>query len=216
MFNSTTNSSSILDNTNFADKNNDDSIVMNNIGDLWNDNHTTITVADAAATATMSIATTAPAWMIDFVKFRKRLFLQTVEPIIVQLLGPPEEQARHQYSQQLVSSSILHQYDRYRSDYSHLIDIDNEFNLSSFHDNTTAQTTNLNNISTSSSSSSSSSLLIHDHIHQHRKLGFLPGYVENAASFHETSMTFATLITLFVTMATILLIFLSCFYHNQK
>jgi hypothetical protein len=30
----------------------------------------------------------APAWMVEFVNFRKRLFMQTVEPIIVALLGP--------------------------------------------------------------------------------------------------------------------------------
>jgi hypothetical protein len=36
----------------------------------------------------------APAWMVEFVEFRQRLFLQTVEPIIVGLLGPalPESQ----------------------------------------------------------------------------------------------------------------------------
>lgn len=50
----------------------------------------------------------------------------------------------------------------------------------------------------------------------HRRLGFLPDYVENASSVRETSMSFSTLITLFVTMSCILLIFLSCFYHNQK
>jgi len=50
----------------------------------------------------------------------------------------------------------------------------------------------------------------------HRRLGFLPAYVENASTIRDTSMSFATLITLFVTMSCILLIFLSCFYHNQK
>ena len=33
----------------------------------------------------------APQWMIDFMAFRKRLFLRTVEPVIVFLLGPGEE-----------------------------------------------------------------------------------------------------------------------------
>jgi hypothetical protein len=50
----------------------------------------------------------------------------------------------------------------------------------------------------------------------HRRLGFLPDYVTEASTFRESSMSFATLITLFVTMASLLLIFLSCFYHNQK
>lgn len=35
--------------------------------------------------------TTAPSWMVEFVAFRKRLFMRTVEPIIVTLLGPVEE-----------------------------------------------------------------------------------------------------------------------------
>jgi len=51
---------------------------------------------------------------------------------------------------------------------------------------------------------------------QSRRLSFLPDYVEDASSYRETSMSFATLVTLFVTMACILLIFMSCFYHNQK
>ena len=38
----------------------------------------------------------------------------------------------------------------------------------------------------------------------HRRLGFLPDYVENASSVRETSMSFSTLITLFVTMSCIL------------
>ena len=34
------------------------------------------------------VAASAPQWMHDLIDFRKRLFLQTVEPIIVGLLGP--------------------------------------------------------------------------------------------------------------------------------
>lgn len=50
----------------------------------------------------------------------------------------------------------------------------------------------------------------------HRRLGFLPSYVADVSSFRETSMSFATLAMLFIIMSGILLVFLSCFYHNQK
>ena len=50
----------------------------------------------------------------------------------------------------------------------------------------------------------------------HRRLGFLPNYVEDVSSFHETSMSFATLTMLFVISVCTMLIFASCFYHNQK
>lgn len=50
----------------------------------------------------------------------------------------------------------------------------------------------------------------------HRHLGFLPNYVEDVSSFHETSMSFATLVMLFVIMMCLAIVFLSCFYHNQK
>lgn len=50
----------------------------------------------------------------------------------------------------------------------------------------------------------------------HRALGFLPNYVEDASAFRETSMSFATLTMLFTIMTCLLIIFLSCFYHNQK
>jgi len=49
-----------------------------------------------------------------------------------------------------------------------------------------------------------------------RQLGFLPNYVEDASAFRETSMSFATLTMLFTIMTCLLIIFLSCFYHNQK
>ena len=50
----------------------------------------------------------------------------------------------------------------------------------------------------------------------HRRLSFLPNYVEDVSAFKETSMSFATLMMLFVIMSCMTLIFLSCFYHNQK
>jgi len=105
----------------------------------------------------------APDWMVEFIAFRQRLFLWTVEPIIVKILGPVEE------DQDWIDTT----------------------------------TTGFNN-----------NYEYNDTLH--RRLDFLPDYVENASAYRETSMSFATLITLFVSMSCILVIFLSCFYHNQK
>ena len=108
-----------------------------------------------AMNATSAVAP--PAWMVDFVEFRKRLFLKTVEPVIVTLLGPVVDEAELQ-----LQNTTTH------------YDMD------------------------------------------HRRLGFLPDYVVDAGSYRETSMSFASLAMLFVIMGCLLLIFLSCFYHNQK
>jgi hypothetical protein len=102
----------------------------------------------------MSAALVPPAWMVDFIAFRNRLFLQTVEPVIVMLVGPVEEEK------------------------------------------TAAMTLRVDET--------------------HRRLSFMPNYVEDINAFRETSMSFATLMMLFVIMGCLLLIFLSCFYHNQK
>mmetsp|Transcript_3109 Transcript_3109/g.5787 ORF Transcript_3109/g.5787 Transcript_3109/m.5787 type:complete len:1064 (-) Transcript_3109:263-3454(-) len=56
-------------------------------------------------------------------------------------------------------------------------------------------------------------ILAHD---GRRRLGLLPHYVQDMSVFRETSMSFATLVMLFTIMTCVLLIFLSCFYHNQK
>ena len=50
----------------------------------------------------------------------------------------------------------------------------------------------------------------------HRRLGFLPAYIEDVSSYRETSMSFATLVMLFTIMSCLMAVFLSCFYHNQK
>ena len=49
-----------------------------------------------------------------------------------------------------------------------------------------------------------------------RRLSFLPAYVEDVSSLHETSMSFATLAMLYLILTCIFAIFMSCFYHNQK
>ncbi len=109
-----------------------------------------------------TIVASAPTWMVEFVEFRQRLFLRTVEPIIVTILGPVEDEK----SWVDTTATDFHGY---------------EYNET-----------------------------------LHRRLGFLPEYVENASAYRETSMSFATLITLFASMSCIFVVFLSCFYHNQK
>jgi len=113
--------------------------------------------------ATEVYVPSAPNWMVEFVAFRERLFLRTVEPIIVTILGPVEKDADW-------NDPTTMGFDRnYEYDDA-----------------------------------------------MHRRLGFLPGYVENVNDYRLTSMNFATLITLFVCMTCLMVIFLSCFYHNQK
>eukprot|EP00986_Skeletonema_menzelii_P019173 scaffold27078_cov168-Skeletonema_menzelii.AAC.3 len=51
---------------------------------------------------------------------------------------------------------------------------------------------------------------------QHRRLSFLPSYVEDVSYLRANSMTFATLTMMLFIMFIISLVFLSCFYHNQK
>lgn len=52
--------------------------------------------------------------------------------------------------------------------------------------------------------------------HVRRRLSFLPDYVRNIEVYHETSMSFVTLFVLFFVLSSLMLVFLSCFYHNQK
>jgi hypothetical protein len=106
-------------------------------------------------------ATEVPQWMHDFVDFRRRLFLRTIEPVILKLVGPMEDETEATNATDIVTAAL-------------------------YVDDT------------------------------HRRLGFLPNYVENVSAFKESSMSFASLMMLFVIMSCLLLIFLSCFYHNQK
>ena len=124
----------------------------------------------------------APQWMIDFIAFRKRLFLRTVEPIIVFLLGPLEEEISTSSTSIATASSNY-----YVPDYDPDLDLDleeqEEWQIQ---------------------------------YHSHRRLSFLPNYVEDVKYFKETSMSFATLVMLFSLLFCLFIIFLSCFYHNQK
>ena len=107
-------------------------------------------------------ATEAPQWMHNFVDFRQRLFLQTIEPIIVSLLGPCKEEG-----------------DDYTA-------------ASTYHYDTLEES------------------------QYHRRLNFMPSYVSDLKAYKETNMSFATLVMLFITQTACFLVFLSCFYHNQK
>lgn len=130
---------------------------------------------------------TAPTWMVEFMAFRQRLFLQTVEPIIIQILGPIEDDNETETSWASTASATME-----HETSSIFGENDNDNNNYYEHE------------------------LLYNNMTMHRRLGFLPEYIENASSIRETSMSFATLITLFGTMSCLLLIFLSCFYHNQK
>jgi Calcium-dependent channel, 7TM region, putative phosphate/Late exocytosis, associated with Golgi transport/Cytosolic domain of 10TM putative phosphate transporter len=129
--------------------------------------------AVVAATTTTTTETTPfvpPQWMYDLIDFRQRLFLKTVEPIIVLLLGPAVNDDDH---------------------------TNNETDTTTVDDD--------DDVSTDL-----------DTQNHHRRLGFLPSYVSDVNTFRDTSMSFATLIMLFLTFTAVFLIFLSCFYHNQK
>jgi hypothetical protein len=162
---------------------------------------------DAMSTSELTPSpTAAPAWMVEFVQFRQRLFLQTVEPMVVRLLGPAlPENHLHLLSapayQQARAAALSQHHDLGAAG-------DPFQNITAYGIHNHTPTTPLllpGNLSGAEFAPS-----------HRRQLGFLPDYVEDASSFRETSMSFATLITLFATMASILLIFLSCFYHNQK
>ncbi|KAL3943621.1 MAG: hypothetical protein SGBAC_002289 [Bacillariaceae sp.] len=110
---------------------------------------------------------TPPNWMVQFVNFRKQLFLQTVEPVIVTLLGPVEEELQDNFL--------------YEEEFSYQA---------------------VGNVSGVDAT--------------HRRLSFLPSYVEDAEFERETTMTMASCAVLFMIMGCISLVFLSCFYHDQK
>ena len=142
-----------------------------------------------ASVSTDNMATNSyeiPQWMIELHHTRKKLFLKVVEPIIVFLLGPTDQQYYTDY------------YDDGITDNSSGYTSTGEYNTNS--EFTTA--TSINNNQHISST--------------HRRLGFLPSYVEDVSYLRASSMSFATLTMMYLIMSVILLVFLSCFYHNQK
>lgn len=132
----------------------------------------------------------APQWMINVMEFRQTLFLKTVEPIIVILFGPVDP-----------ALPFSHKYKQAQKIYSLSEDIPH---MEPYRE---------------SNKEFVSHLQMNDHS-DHRRLGYLPDFVENklsdASYFQETSMSFATFTMLFFIMSCILLVFLNCFYHNQK
>jgi len=110
-----------------------------------------------------------PQWAIDLHKCRQQMFLKYVEPIIVALIGPLEDEE--------------------------------------------VEMTNTNSTSVGIAADN----LFSDSMQERRRLdSFLPDYATDANAFKETSMSFLTLVMLFTIMTCVLVIFLSCFYHNQK
>ena len=144
----------------------------------------------------------APQWMIQFMDLRQELFLHTIEPIICFLLGPVEEdeavvvEEGYSYSAWKSPASLMHHHNTlqtkpeegHHKPYRQQYVPDYDQNYQPPDD---------------------------DRLY-HRRLGFLPNYVEDAKAFKETSMSFATLMMLVFLLACLFLIFLSCFYHNQK
>jgi len=120
---------------------------------------------------------TAPAWMIEFVNFRKRLFLRTVEPIIVGILGPVSIANSNEEGGGVPMS--FPEFSSYLNGTDGEVVVDGD----------------------------------------HRRLSifdFIPNYVDDPYAYRETSMSFATLVMLIMLMSCMLVIFLACFYHNQK
>lgn len=139
-------------------------------------------VGSGSGNSTLAAPTTTtmidiPQWMIDAHSFRQQLFLRTIEPIIVLLLGPV------------------------------VVDNDTNDHAAAIDDNTTNYNIFPNATSPIAIDSS------------HRRLSFLPSWVENpnySSNHTSMTMTFATLTMMYIIMSVILLVFLSCFYHNQK
>ena len=131
-----------------------------------------------------------PEWVINVHNFRQDLFLKVVEPIIVFMLGPVEDGGVEQPNYH--DNTNHNMYDPFQQQQQY-----QEF---------TPMTTITNNNNTTAATTSFSN----------RRLNFLPNYVEDVSAFRETSMSFATLTMLFTIMTCIMIVFLSCFYHNQK
>ena len=130
-----------------------------------------------------------PQWMIEMHYMRKRLFLRVVEPIIVLLLGPMSTTDNN--------DDYYEQNQQYNSEFTTEIIIDSEFD---------------NNIDNNILNQQQQQ----DQDDHHRRLSFLPAYVDDVNYLRASSMSFATLTMMYLIMSVILLVFLSCFYHNQK
>jgi hypothetical protein len=137
-------------------------------------------------------------WLIQLIKYRKEFFLQHVEPWIVHYLGPVVDDPH----ENILKGTPLFFFQTASSMTSH--SIPSSSSTMSAEDYSSTDTILLNGSDAQ------------HHHHHGRQLGLLPSYVQEESAYRETSMSFATLIMLFVMMSCILLILMSCFFHNQK
>uniref|UniRef100_A0A7S3QEH8 CSC1/OSCA1-like 7TM region domain-containing protein n=2 Tax=Chaetoceros debilis TaxID=122233 RepID=A0A7S3QEH8_9STRA len=142
----------------------------------------------ASTTAAAAASVQVPQWMIDFHNYRTSLFLTLVEPVIVYVVGPMED----------LEESIIGTL--------------GDMNMQSVEEH--EQIGHAYNYEYENSQYSPEMEI--SEFDDRRKLGFLPNYVGDVSAFRETSMSFATLVMLFTIMTCVVIVFLSCFYHNQK
>jgi Calcium-dependent channel, 7TM region, putative phosphate/Late exocytosis, associated with Golgi transport/Cytosolic domain of 10TM putative phosphate transporter len=154
--------------------------------------------AAAAAATNDTMAVVIPEWVYQFQATRQRIFLATIEPIVVALFGPVVEAGD---DEGVVEEEFL------------------------FADNATTNPFNslLNPYGDAVTDPSRQLLYSHSDGDQRRRLLSWPGWqaflsnsTHTMASQKEANFSFATLFMLFVTLNCVFLIFLSCFYHNQK
>uniref|UniRef100_A0A6U6K111 CSC1/OSCA1-like 7TM region domain-containing protein n=2 Tax=Odontella aurita TaxID=265563 RepID=A0A6U6K111_9STRA len=160
-----------------------------------------------------------PQWMHDLVEFRTRLFLLIVEPIIVAVLGPVETDrgggswSTDDGSNPLVEDKV-EELDHGAFALSSGVnidcdDVDAGYNGPCYNRSDAAN----GNLVLFSRADYAGDVHADD---SHRRLGFLPNYIEDVGAFRETSMSFLTLLMLFTIMICLFLVLMSCFYHNQK
>jgi hypothetical protein len=141
-------------------------------------------------------------WASTFHEFRRRLFLFVIEPLIVIALGPgtnDENVNDNDYDGMSMTMGGTGTSEEADNTYY----MSNAFGATS----TSSSTSSLSHAASSVSASVDQ---------DHRRLGFLPAYVENATYYGETSMSFASFFMLFFMLGLLMLVFLSCFFHNQK
>jgi len=142
------------------------------------------TINTTNTTNTTMTSVPPPQWAVDLQKFRKEKFLRYIEPIILFLIGPMEEE----FSDAFTTTTVR-----------------------------THATTSVLDIDLESTVDLDMGDLLNETITHGRRLdSILPSYAVDVTAFRETSMSFLTLVMLFTIMSCVLIVFLSCFYHNQK
>jgi len=141
-----------------------------------------------------------PQWMIKVLQFRQELFLQIIEPIIVIILGPVDPSLPFSPHYEKAQSMLID--DNYPGTQNKTGNMMGEVQYQLSNGKVTNNELNF------------------DASGEGRRLSYLPDFVQNklsdASYFQETSMSFATFTMLFFIMNCVLMIFLNCFYHNQK